>query len=304
MTSAHIRPPAPLPPVRRLTLADLPACLDLAADRGWTREKHKWRLLLTAGQGYGIDAPGDDPRGGLIGACVLTSYGPRPGSPDSRAHTCVGMVLVAERHARRGLGRHLMRHALGEAGDAVVFLTATSNGRPLYEELGFTAVGTTVMLTGRLAPARSPGPPVPVRDAAAADLPAVLALDARAFGADRTHLIARLPSFADHFVVAASHAGPGGIAGFAAAWPNEGTTVIGPVVAEDETTARALITELASRTGGPVRYDADLHHRGLVDWLRSGGLDGDFTTTVMVRGAPDVPGDPGLRFAPYSVALG
>ncbi|SEP99841.1 GNAT family N-acetyltransferase [Streptomyces radiopugnans] len=315
MTPARPRPspPPPLPPVRRLTLADLPACLDLAADRGWTREEHKWRLLLTAGQGYGVDAPGGDPRGGLIGAYVLTSYGPRPASPNPRARTCVGMVLVAERHARRGLGRHLMRHALEESGDAVAFLTATPYGRPLYEELGFTPVGTTVMLTGRLAPTRSPEPPVPVRDATAADLPDVLALDARAFGADRAHLIVRLPSFADHFVVAVPPAGPGappagrapgGIAGFAAAWPNEGTTVIGPVVAEEENTARSLITELASRTDGPVRYDADLHHRGLVDWLRSGGLDGDFTTTVMVHGAPDVPGDLGLRFAPYSVALG
>jgi hypothetical protein len=148
-----------------------------------------------------------------------------------------------------------------------------------------------------------------VRDATAADLPAVLALDAEVFGADRTHLIARLPSFADHFVVAAPRAGSGrppgaGLTGFAAVWPNEGTAVIGPVVAEDEATARALITELASRADGPLRYDADLHHRGLVDWLRACGLDGDFTTTVMVHGAPDVPGDLDRRFAPYSVALG
>jgi len=307
--------PAP-PPVRRLTLADLPACLALAADRGWTREEHKWRLLLTAGQGYGIDAPADDPppgssgpgrhpRGGLIGAFVLTSYGPPAGSPDRTAYTCVSMVLVAGRHARRGLGRRLMRHALAESGSAAVFLTATDFGRPLYEELGFVPVGTTTMLTGRFArdgaDGRTAG--VPVRDATAADLPAVLALDAPVFGADRTHLLARLPSFADHFVVAAAASGTG-ITGFAAAWPNEGTTVLGPVVAEDETTARALIAELASRTDGPVRYDADTRHRGLTDWLRAHGLTGDTTNTLMVHGAPDIPGDIGRRFAPYSVALG
>ena len=81
-------------PIRRLTPRDLTACADLSEDRGWPREEHKWGLLLAAGTGYGID----DPDGGLVTACVVTEYGPRE-RPDLSA---IGMVLVAERHARQG----------------------------------------------------------------------------------------------------------------------------------------------------------------------------------------------------------
>ncbi len=55
-------------PVRRLSAADLPACLDLAADRNWPREEHKWRLLFEVSEVYGLD----DPAGGLAGTVVLT----------------------------------------------------------------------------------------------------------------------------------------------------------------------------------------------------------------------------------------
>src|SRR5688572_6363267 len=64
-------------PIRRLTPRDLNACADLSEDRGWPREEHKWGFLLTAGTGYGIDAP----EGGLVTACVVTEYGPA-GRPD------------------------------------------------------------------------------------------------------------------------------------------------------------------------------------------------------------------------------
>lgn len=314
-------PPHPSPaelPVRGLTLADLPACSDLAESRGWPREEHKWRLLLTAGRGYGVDAPHGDsppmspgqggrPRRGLAGTVVLTPYGPSPGVPGAGA-VCLGMVLVAERHSRRGLGRRLVRHALEESGDATVFLFATGTGRPLYEKLGFVPVASIDMLTGHFscpcpggADGHASDAEVTVRAATAADLPAVRALDAAAFGLDRSHLLVRLPSFADHFAVAVSG---DRITGYAAAWPSGRTTVIGPVVAGDRATAQALTARLASRAAGPVRFDAYAHHRDLASWLRAHGLDGGFLCTLMVHGAPGTPMDLDRCFAPYSVALG
>ncbi|AXK37824.1 GNAT family N-acetyltransferase [Streptomyces armeniacus] len=283
-------------PIRTLTPDDLTACLDLAEDRGWSREEHKWRLLLTAGQGYGIDAP--DGNGGLIGAYVLTDY--------TGEYACVSMVLVAERYARRGLGRRLMRHAIEASGDAAPFLQATDNGRPLYEQLGFRAVGATTMLTGTFAPDGTGGTDgtdrVSVRRASAADMRAVLALDAEVFGTDRTELLARLPAFADRFVVADDAAG--GITGFAARWPNGPTDVFGPVVAADLATAQALIADLGADAGERVRFDVDSRHPELERWLRAHGLSGDYRCTLMVHTAPDIPGDISRRFAPYSVALG
>ncbi|MFD7509751.1 GNAT family N-acetyltransferase [Streptomyces sp. NPDC059853] len=280
-------------PIRRLTPADLPTALDLSADRAWSREEHKWRLLLSAGTGYGIDAPPDDPAGGLIGAFVLTSF---PG------YGCVGMVLVARRHERRGLGGRLMRHAIAEAGDRVLFLYATDNGRPLYERLGFRAVGAVTTLRGEFVPGGTTGPEVRVRPAGAADLPGILALDLPVAGMDRTPLLARLPAFAD--VLAVAHGPDGRLTGYGAAWPNPGTTVIGPLIAEDPATARALISFLGVRSAAPLRFDVDDRHPDLARWLRDRGLSGDLRSTLMVRGAAALPGDISRRFAPYSVALG
>lgn len=136
-------------PIRRLTLRDLAACADLSEDRGWPREEHKWGFLLTAGRGYGID----DPAGGLVTACVITEYGPY-GQPDLGA---IGMVLVAERHARQGIGRRLMRHVLSAMDTTPLTLHATPYGRPLYEELGFKVTGRAEMLQGHFTPsARRP----------------------------------------------------------------------------------------------------------------------------------------------------
>ncbi|WP_234320495.1 GNAT family N-acetyltransferase [Streptomyces sp. SBT349] len=284
---------AALPPIRRLTLHDLAACLDLAADRGWTREKHKWRLLLSAGQGFGIDAPPGDAHGGLIASVVLMPY--------TDTHRALGMMLVARRWERRGIGRALMRHAIAECGTATAFLSATENGRPLYEQLGFTAVGAFTTLRGHFTGAHRRASAHTVRDATAADMPALLAYDLPVFGADRTGLLARLPAFADRLLVA--EAG-GRLAGYAASWPNETTTVLGPVLADDEATARDLIARLAAASDLPVRFDADDRHPALAAWLEGHGLARRSRCSLMVLGAADLPGDITRRFAPYSVAMG
>ncbi|GAA3393409.1 GNAT family N-acetyltransferase [Streptomyces roseoviridis] len=282
-------PPLDQLPIRRLTSEDLLACADLSENRGWLREEHKWGLLLTAGAGYGID----DPSGkGLITACVVTSYGP--------GLAAIGMVLVAEQYARQGVGRRLMRHVLAESGDIPLSLYATSNGQPLYEQLGFTSVGHAEMLKGRFTPT-DPAPDRTVRPATAEDLQHVLRLDLEVFGADRTHLITRLPAFADHLRVAEQD---GEITGFGALWPNMDTHVIGPLIAHDPGTAQALVASLAAATDRPLRTDVDTRHSTLVSWLKANGLDRIAVNAVMIRSLPDLPGDWSRRFAPLTVAAG
>ncbi|MFJ2216486.1 GNAT family N-acetyltransferase [Streptomyces sp. NPDC101062] len=284
--------PTPLSalPIRRLTMRDLTACADLAEDRDWAREEHRWGLLLSASAGHGID----DPDGkGLAAVCVVTSYG--------RELAAVGMLLVAGRHARQGLGQRLMRHVLREAGSTPLVLHATPQGKPLYERLGFTAIGSTETVLGRL---RIPGPtasPVTTRTATAADLPAIVRLDHEVFGADRTHLLARLPAFADRLRVAEEAST---ITGYAAAWPTAASDVIGPVVARDTDTAKALITAVTPGPDRPVRTSVDVRHGELLSWLKEHGPERTALTTLMTYGVPDLPGDRARRFAPLNLATG
>ncbi|MEU6545614.1 GNAT family N-acetyltransferase [Streptomyces sp. NPDC046859] len=279
-------------PIRRLTHRDLAACADLSQDRGWPREEHKWGLLLTAGRGYGIDAPD----GGLVSACVVTEYGPR----ERPGLGAIGMVLVAERYARRGVGRRLMRHVVSAMGTTPLTLHATPNGRPLYEELGFKTTARAEMVSGHFVPGGF-RPSVSTRAATAEDLPAIVRLDEEVFGMDRTHIITRLPAFTDQLRVAEDG---GRIIGYAGAWPNMATHVVGPLIARDTETAQALVASLAAHTDRPLRTDIDVRHEELLAWLKRRGLGSVAFNAVMTYGIPELPGDWSRRFAPLTVAAG
>ncbi|MEU9874712.1 GNAT family N-acetyltransferase [Streptomyces phaeochromogenes] len=279
-------------PIRRLTPRDLSACADLSENRGWPREEHKWGLLLTAGTGYGID----DPDGGLVTACVVTPYGPQ----DRPALAAIGMVLVAERHARQGVGRRLMRHVVAELGTTPVTLHATPYGRPLYEELGFKTTGRAEMVRGHFVPG-GPDPEVATRAATAEDLTAILRLDEEVFGTDRTRMITRLPAFSDQLRVAEEN---GRVIGYAAAWPNLDNHVVGPLIARDTETAKALIASLAAHVDGPLRTDIDVRHEELLAWVKEHGLAPTAFNAVMTYGIAELPGDWTRRFAPLTVAAG
>ncbi|MFD4631641.1 GNAT family N-acetyltransferase [Streptomyces sp. NPDC058284] len=278
-------------PIRRLTPRDLLACADLSEDRGWPREEHKWGLLLSAGTGYGIDAPEGN---GLIGAYVVTQYGPR----EHPGLAAIGMVLVAERYARRGIGRRLMEYAVGAAGPTPLTLHATPYGRPLYQQLGFKVIGRAEMIRGHFAPV-GPLPALATRPATAEDLTAILRLDTEVLGLDRMHVITRLPAFTDQLRVAEAD---GELVGYAGAWPNMETHVVGPLVARDTETAKALIASLAVGTDRPLRTDIDVRHEELLSWLKESGLESVAHNAVMAYGTPELPGDWTRRFAPLTVA--
>ena len=315
----------PFPPIRRLDPGDLGRCVALSVDRGWSPERAKWALLLECSEAFGVDAPDETgPRGGrLAGAVVLTRWGPDL--------TSVGMMLVATRYERRGLGRALMEHLLAQAGDATVTLFATDQGRPLYEKLGFAPVRRSVSFVGAFRPGRAipgarPGPAVPaarpggpavpaarpgqagrngpaecVRPGTEADLPSILAVDRAAFGADRGRVLSRLPGFAERTAVLDSGQG---ITGYAAAWRNlPSSVIIGPVVAPDAAAAKRLIADLAETVSGNVRLDLDPDRPELPAWAHARGLEPVSRTTVMARGELSDRGQPDRLFTPISVAL-
>lgn len=269
--------------VRLLGLGDLAACQRLAADREWGQEDRKWRFLFSVGDVYGVD----DGDGELAGTVVSTLYG--------QDVAAISMVLVAKRFERRGLGGRLMRHAMDNAGTASFCLTATEYGRPLYERLGFKAVGQCTTYIGASDGPSRRGVSVPVE---AADMPAVHALDTEVFGADRSRLVDGLPFFCETLRVVRDG---GGIAGYGGAWRNDDRFVVGPLIARDAETALALVDEIVPE--GPIRLDIDHRHPEIIAWAEEHGLRPAFTTTIMEWGAP-IANDPARLFLPVAQALG
>ncbi|MCE7011850.1 GNAT family N-acetyltransferase [Kibdelosporangium philippinense] len=270
--------------IRRIDATRLDDCLALAAGRKWSAEPHKWGLLFEIGDVYGID----DPDGGLAGCVVCTSYGTRLSG--------IGMMLVAEKFGRQGLGGQLMKHAMAEAGTESTWLTATTYGQPLYEKLGFRSIGDSYIYRGEFRPPASGAS----RPASTKDMAAIAALDAEVFGAPRPEVLGRLPVFTEQLRVIE---GTEGIRGYAAAWRNVDDTVIGPVVADNETMAKNLISDLAAGISTTVRLDLDDTHPELREWVEGLGIARGMRTEVMVHGA-SLPGDRKRLFLPLSVATG
>ena len=189
------------------------------------------------------------------------------------------MVLTASRYGRQRAGGQADGARAGaEAGDRVVSLHATENGRPLYERLGFRTVGRVAKHTGVFRGERSGR----TRPATEEDLGEILALDAEVFGTDRSPLLRRMFDFGEQVRVAEG--------GFGQAWRNDDNVVVGPVVARDQETAEALIGDLALHVGGVVRLDLDLAKDGLVRWAGEHGIGNPWQVSLMVLGG-ELPGD-------------
>ncbi|MEV6648391.1 GNAT family N-acetyltransferase [Amycolatopsis sp. NPDC051371] len=259
--------------IRTLGAADLPACSDLAESRSWPREPRKWALLRSVGQVFGADAP--DGRG-LAACAAVVSFG---------TVASISMVLVAPRYERRGWGRAITAHAVSAAGDRVVWLHASTSGRPLYESMGFVLDGGCQGHVGTFVDDGGPG-------ASPGSLSSVLPLDLLAHGVDRRPLLDRLGT---PFVVDG---------GFAFGVDIGHVTVIGPVVASSEEQAKALIRGVARSVAGEVRMDPDFRFPSLTAWLRERGLVPGVHAPRLVLDGRALPGDPALRFAPFTRALG
>lgn len=226
----------------------------------------------------------------LAGPVTLTRYGP--------GLATIGMMVVASRYGRQGLGGRLMRHVLELASGAVIYLTATDYGRRLYERLGFLAIDRSTPFAGIFTAGPADRAISVPRPATPDDTPVIAAMDLAVFGADRRQVLTELPSYAEHLVVCGDP-----VSGYAAAWLNGSTLIVGPVVADDPAVAIALIGGLAGSWPGQVRVDILGRHAELASWAQSHGLAAREQTALMIYGG-SLLGDRGRLFGPVSVAIG
>jgi GNAT superfamily N-acetyltransferase len=256
--------------VRALGPGDVPACVRLAAARGWATDADLWTRFLALGEGLGVDHDGE-----LVAAVVLNRFGPH--------HATLAMMLVAAAHGRRGLGVRLVTEALARARDATVALYASEMGRPLYARLGFVDAGASRRLEGAasLVARATDG----LRRFHEGDLARVIALDAKAQGAPRARLVTALATGADRAWVVERG---GALAAFGFASLFRGTRVLSPIVAAEDADARAIAGALAEGATEPLRIDLEPGEEALHDWAVDAGLAVVATTPRMVHGRPPV----------------
>lgn len=238
--------------LEEMTPGHLEGAVELSRQVNWPHRREDWELAQPVSRGI---VALEEER--VVATIMMTPYG-----DDAAA---INMVIVDAAMRGRGLGRKMMEEALAKAGERTCCLTATREGLPLYEKLGFVTTGEIVQHQGE---ALAVSAPARVSWAESGDFARLEVLDREAFGHDRSALMKRLFERAKLAVIRDD----GDIHAFSAIRPFGRGLVIGPVVARNGTEAKALIDFLlAHHQGKFVRVDTDVS-TDLAEWLTGRGL--------------------------------
>lgn len=259
--------------VRAMHAGDLAAAHRLSQAVGWGHRFEDWKLLLEVGKGVVSESEDGD----LSGVAMWWPYG--------ADYAAVGMVIVSPSHQRCGIGKILMDTILSDAGDRRVMLNATQEGTRLYESLGFSPTGSISTHYGELSPdLRSVPDDFVIRRLQRNDWMSIVRIDREASGMDRTPLLSALCEISEGFIAQSE----GRTAGFILPRRFQKGTLLGPVVAEDEQTAIALMSVAASQAEGLLRVDIPSDATIIADWLERAGLpNAGRVTTMWMPCAPE-----------------
>jgi GNAT superfamily N-acetyltransferase len=286
---------------RALTLADLPAALRLSMQAGWNQVEDDWRAMLEGG--WALGRAGPEPGASELIATALTV-------PLGARLAWISMVLVDQAWRRRGLGTRLLQRCIAQlSGEGVTAgLDATPAGRLVYAPLGFQplyGIARLILepgadLGGGLA-AAPPGD-LAVRPLAAADLAGLAEWDAARSFMRRDRLLADLHRRLPAAAWLATRAGA--IAGFALGRNGRLSNQLGPVMADDAATARALLGAALRATGRAAILDLPERHGEFHAWLRAAGAQPQRDYTRMLLGPPGALPPPDNLFAIAGPELG
>lgn len=227
----------------------------VALSRGeqWPHRPEDWMMLQQLSAGVvALDADGK-----VVGTTFMTPY--------AEDYAMINLVIVDKSMRGLGLGRKMMERAIELAGNRPQRLTATQDGLPLYEKLGFVATGTVCQHQGLVQPVARPDG---IETMQADDIDQIKAMDRMALAADRSELIDAI--LAQGHVALIRKAGQ--IEAWAAIRAFGRGEVIGPVIANSLESARDLIAyHASSRSGRFLRVDTG-SETGLSPWLEEIGL--------------------------------
>lgn len=280
---------------RPLHDSDLSAALALSQEAGWNQIAADWRIFLELGRAIGLTRG----EGRLIATAANLPHGHEFG--------WISMVLVTASERRQGLARWLLRRCMDDliAQKLVPVLDATPAGRTVYVGLGFQDCWTMRRLVARSVPAPDRGAVksgASIRSIRQDDWPAIVALDKDVFGADRSGLLRRL---AERLPASALLAERGGrIAGYLLGRDGRSMRQLGPLAAENEDIAMALLSHGIAAIPAPLAIDLPDRHTRLGEWLGTLGFKAERPLTRMVYGRSEAFDDGARLFAIAGPELG
>jgi GNAT superfamily N-acetyltransferase len=229
----------------------------LSIEADWNQNTADWRFMLEAGHGFGCR--GADGRW-EASSLVL---------PLGAKLAWISMVLVAKSRRRAGLGTTLLKHCIEKVrrAGAVAGLDATEQGRSLYLTLGFHDLyRISRWHLDTTAEVVAPPSGTSVRPLASADLPSVMGYDQPRSAMERPAILAHLAARQPGLAWLAENAS-GELVGFVLGREGRMASSIGPVVADGEAIALALMARAAGAVPGPFILDVPEVHGEIRGWL-------------------------------------
>jgi predicted N-acetyltransferase YhbS len=196
------------------------------------------------------------------------------------------MVLVQQDYQRRGIARNLLQRCVDDLSGAglVPVLDATPAGREVYRQMGFQdSWGFQRLAVPQVKPAEvRPAAGLTVRAIDDAVWPRLCAYDAAVFGADRTALLANLRTRLPQAALVAER--NGAIVGCLLGRDGRVATQLGPLVAQDEEAALALLARALSVVTGQVFIDVADDKHATRAFLLAAGFASQRPLTRMLLG--------------------
>jgi len=273
-------------PIGRLAPTELPDAEALVAQAGWNQVAADWQTFLALGTVYAIRS----------GARVIATAATLP-----YGRTCawISMVLVESGYRRQGLATRLLRRCIDDilATGLVPVLDATPAGRTVYRPLGFAdAWGFTRLTSSRRTLAlNGAAGAIEVQSINEAVWPQLCAYDAAAFGVDRSALLARLRGRLPAANLFAAREGR--ITGLLLGREGRTASHLGPLIAEDDATALALLQRALAAIDGEVYIDLADSKTALRAALQACGFAPQRPFTRMLHGRSARFDDPRRTYA-------
>lgn len=239
----------------------------------WPHRQKDWAFLRRVGRGIAAV----DEIGRVFGSAMWF--------PQGKDFATVGLVITTPRVQAQGGGRWLMEQLFARCGRPNLALNSTHAAYSLYLSLGFTTEGIVHMRQGVVRPAL---PDLPAIPGSCAELPQdrvaeLFALDARAFGHDRSEMLMSLAPLSSIIVLRRD----GGIVGYSMCREYGRGFQVGPTVAFDSADAAHLTAaHLGSLGGRYARVDTHETDGPFAAFLEGCGLRVEETVTTMSRGRP------------------
>jgi GNAT superfamily N-acetyltransferase len=257
--------------IGRLAPDELADAETLVAEAGWNQIVADWRIFLDFGTVYAVRA-----NGRVIATAATLPF---------QHCAWISMVLVAASHRRRGLATRLLHRCISDvvAAGLVPVLDATPAGRTVYKPLGFEETWGFARMESQERTIKAPQiADIDVQPITDSVWPKLCAYDASVFGSDRSHILARTRGRLPAANLFARR--DGRITGMLLGRDGRVASHLGPLIAEDDETAIALLSHSLRQINGTVFIDVADARSNVRSWLEASGFSHQRPFTRMLLG--------------------